>query len=265
MTRPAHRHRGTPMNSARPASPRCQRRNHGRWHVRDTGLGRYAQGRVRADRGRRAEGAGGARPVLPRVGDLPPGRPPRPTPTGSGRRPSSGWFGQQIHRSDDGGRSWQPMGNEFAYTGVPGTHQWYDGTPHPWEFARVWHLSLRRRPGHRLAGVEDAALFRSVDGGRSWTELPGCAKTAPARTGNRVPGTCLHTILPDPRDPGRMHVAISAAGVFRTDDAGKSWRATNRRLIARAFRTRRPKPGTAYTISPSPGPARTPTCRSTGT
>jgi hypothetical protein len=53
---------------------------------------------------------------------------------------STGWFGQQIQRSDDGGRSWQPVGNEFTYEGETGTHQWYDGTPHPWEFARVWHL-----------------------------------------------------------------------------------------------------------------------------
>ncbi len=53
---------------------------------------------------------------------------------------STGWFGQQIQRSDDGGETWQPAGNEFSYDGIPGTHQWHDGTPHPWEFARVWHL-----------------------------------------------------------------------------------------------------------------------------
>ena len=53
---------------------------------------------------------------------------------------SSGWFGQVIQRSDDGGKTWEPVGNEFAYDGVPGTHQWYDGTQHPWEFKRVWHL-----------------------------------------------------------------------------------------------------------------------------
>src|SRR3981189_677865 len=53
---------------------------------------------------------------------------------------SSSWSGQVIQRSDDGGQTWEPAGNRFAYDGVPGTHQWYDGTPHPWEFARVWHL-----------------------------------------------------------------------------------------------------------------------------
>ena len=53
---------------------------------------------------------------------------------------SSGWFGQVVHRSDDGGKTWAPVGNAFQYDGEAGTHQWYDGTAHPWEFARVWHF-----------------------------------------------------------------------------------------------------------------------------
>ena len=64
---------------------------------------------------------------------------------------SSGWFGQVIQRSDDGGQTWSPAGSEFSYDGPAGTHQWYDGTPHPWEFARVWHLEPSLEdPGHRL-------------------------------------------------------------------------------------------------------------------
>ncbi len=51
------------------------------------------------------------------------------------------WHGQLVQRSDDGGKSWEPVGNEFTYEGVVGTHQWYDGTLHPWEFKRVWHLT----------------------------------------------------------------------------------------------------------------------------
>lgn len=87
---------------------------------------------------------------------------------------SSAWFGQLIQRSDDGGRSWVPVGNEFAYDGETGTHQWYDGTPHPWEFARVWHLEPSLHDADTVyAGVEDAALFRSTDGGKSWHERPG--------------------------------------------------------------------------------------------
>ena len=145
---------------------------------------------------------------------------------------SGGWFGQVIQRSDDGGTTWQPVGNQFSYDGVPGTHQWYDGTPHPWEFARVWHLEPSLTdPDTVYAGVEDAALFRSDDGGQNWHELPGLRDhdSGPSWQPG-AGGMCLHTIVQHPTDPGRMFVAISAAGVFRTDDAGKTWRPTNRGL-----------------------------------
>jgi len=145
---------------------------------------------------------------------------------------SGGWFGQVIQRSDDGGATWAPVGNEFVYDGVPGTHQWYDGTPHPWEFARVWHLEPSfTDPDTVLAGVEDAALFRSVDGGTSWQELSGLRGhgSGPAWQPG-AGGMCLHTIVVDPRDDARMHIAISAAGVFRTVDGGKTWTPANRGL-----------------------------------
>ncbi len=145
---------------------------------------------------------------------------------------STGWFGQLIQRSDDGGRTWEPVGNEFAYEGVPGTHQWYNGTPHPWEFKRVWHLEPSLTdPDTVYAGVEDAAIFRSDNGGKSWRELAGLrghdtgSKWAPG-----AGGLCLHTILLDPTDPGRIFVAISSAGAFRSDDAGETWKPINRGL-----------------------------------
>jgi hypothetical protein len=144
---------------------------------------------------------------------------------------SSSWFGQLIQRSDDGGRSWEPMGNQFAYEGATGTHQWYDGTPHPWEFARVWHLEPSLTdPDTVYAGVEDAALFRSLDGGRTWQELPALRGCSGAAWQPGAGGMCLHTIVVDPTDPARIFVAISSAGVFRTDDTGKTWRAINRGL-----------------------------------
>jgi BNR/Asp-box repeat len=145
---------------------------------------------------------------------------------------SSGWSGQVIQRSDDGGVTWEPVGNKFAYDGVPGTHQWYDGTPHPWEFERVWHLEPSLEdPDTVYAGVEDAGLFRSTDGGRQWQELPALRghKSGPSWQPG-AGGMCLHTIILDPATPGRMFAAISAAGAFRSDDAGQTWRPINHGL-----------------------------------
>jgi len=145
---------------------------------------------------------------------------------------SQGWFGQQVQRSDDGGESWAPVGNEFRYEGVPGTHQWYDGTPHPWKFERVWHLEPSLEDADTVyAGVEDAALFRSGDGGASWQELAGLREHGSGpKWQPGAGGMCLHTILLDPSRPHRMFIAISAAGVFRTDDGGATWHARNRGL-----------------------------------
>jgi photosystem II stability/assembly factor-like uncharacterized protein len=166
---------------------------------------------------------------------------------------TSGWFGQVIQRSDDGGKTWEAPGgeikpapgampaggsNKFVYDSSPEagkpltTHQWYDGTQHPWEFKRVWHLEPSLTdPDTVYAGVEDAALFCSTDGGKSWHEFPGLRGhgTGPHWQPG-AGGMCLHTIILDPSDPGRIYIAISAAGAFRTDDAGKTWKPINRGL-----------------------------------
>ena len=135
------------------------------------------------------------------------------------------WHGQVVQRSNDGGRTWEPVGNNFAYDGETGTHKWNDGTPHPWDFARVWHFEPSPDdPDTVFAGVEDAGLFRSTDGGLNWQELSTLRTHS---TGSDwqpgAGGLCLHTILIDPADTQRMVVAISAAGAFRTEDGGKSW------------------------------------------
>ncbi|HEY1976697.1 MAG TPA: hypothetical protein VGG89_09140 [Candidatus Baltobacteraceae bacterium] len=154
---------------------------------------------------------------------------------------TSGWFGQQMQRSDDGGNTWEPIGNEFLYAGETGTHQWYDGTQRPWEFKRIWHLEPSATdPDVVHAGAEDAAIFRSGDGGKTWTEL------AALRNHDSAPswqpgagGMCLHTIIFDPKDPQRIFVAISAAGAFRSDDGGQSWKPINRGLVSQYI----PDPG----------------------
>ena len=172
---------------------------------------------------------------------------------------TSSWFGQIVQRSSDGGKTWeqpgspeksgqaqkadeagQPQGesNKFVYDTEPPngrpltTHQWYDGTQHPWEFARVWHLEPSRDdPDTVYAGVEDAALFKTTDGGKTWNELPGLRghESGP----NWAPGAggmCLHTVLIDPDDTDRIFIAVSAAGSFRTEDGGKTWKPINRGL-----------------------------------
>jgi photosystem II stability/assembly factor-like uncharacterized protein len=137
-----------------------------------------------------------------------------------------------MQRSDDGGATWETVGNQFAYEGEPGTHLWYDGTPRPWEFKRIWHLEPSLEdPDTLYAGAEDAALFLSTDGARTWRELTGLRRHETG--GQWAPGAggmCLHTILLDASRPKRLTVAISSAGTFRSDDAGATWRPINRGL-----------------------------------
>ena len=145
---------------------------------------------------------------------------------------TSGWFGQQIQRSSDGGKTWEQVGNSFQYEGEVGEHQWYDGSLKPWEFKRVWHLEPSLTdPETVYAGVEDASIFKSSDGGTSWQELPGLRNHG---TGPKwqpgAGGMCLHTIILDPVNHSRIFVAISAAGAFRTDDAGETWTPINKGL-----------------------------------
>jgi hypothetical protein len=145
---------------------------------------------------------------------------------------NTGWFGQLIQRSDDGGLSWQPVGSDFSYAGGdPGTHLWYDGTPRPWEFKRIWHLEPSRTEAETVyAGGEDAALYKSVDGGVTWTELTGLRKHASAPQWQPgAGGLCVHTIiLQEPR----IYTAISAAGTFRSDDGGETWLPINHGLVS---------------------------------
>jgi photosystem II stability/assembly factor-like uncharacterized protein len=182
---------------------------------------------------------------------------------------TSGWFGQIIQRSDDGGKTWEqpgtppgerqvspeglPMGesNKFVYDTSPATgrplttHQFFDGTQHPWEFKRVWHLEPSLNdPNMAYAGVEDAAIFRTTDGGKTWHELSGLrGHESGPKWQPGAGGMGLHTIVQDPRNPGRLFIAISAAGVFRTDDAGQTWKPINRGLSSKYLPEQAPEVG----------------------
>jgi len=159
---------------------------------------------------------------------------------------SSGWFGQLIQRSDDGGKTWSTPGgetlpapgefpkgesNRFVYDGEVGTHKWYDGTQHPWEFKRIGHIEPSLTdPDTVYAEAEDAALFKTVDGGKTWKELPGLRAAKGHLWQPGAGGMGLHTIVLDPTNPGRIYIAISAAGAFRTDDGGTTWLPINQGL-----------------------------------
>lgn len=155
---------------------------------------------------------------------------------------TSSWFGQIVQRSSDGGKTWEQPGtpkgeattnadgmpkgesNKFVYEGTPGTHQWYDGTAHPWEFKRVWHIEPSVTDANvAFAGVEDAAIFKTTDGGVTWKELPGLRNQQGSKWMPGAGGMGLHTILIDSKQPNRMFIAISAAGAFRSEDGGQSW------------------------------------------
>jgi photosystem II stability/assembly factor-like uncharacterized protein len=144
---------------------------------------------------------------------------------------SNGWFGQVVQRSNDGGGTWETVGNKFEYDGEPDTHQWYDGSQRPWQFKRVWRFEPSLTdPETVYAGIEDAALFRSSDGGQTWQELPGLRKVKGDLWAPGAGGMCLHTIIQDQGNPKRLFIAISAAGAFRTNDAGQTWQAINHGL-----------------------------------
>jgi photosystem II stability/assembly factor-like uncharacterized protein len=146
---------------------------------------------------------------------------------------STSWFGQIIQRSDDGGKTWEPVGNQFSYEGNLTTHQWYDGTQHPWEFKRVWRLEPSLDdPDTVYAGVEDAALFRSTDAGQTWQELPGLRAVKGHLWQPGAGGMGLHTIILDPTNRDRIYVAISAGGAFRSDNRGETWLPINQGLIS---------------------------------
>ena len=182
---------------------------------------------------------------------------------------SSGWYGQVIQRSNDGGKTWEPVGNKFVYDGVPGTHQWYDGTPHPWEFKRVWHLEPSLTdPDTVYAGVEDAALFKTTDGGQNWQELSGLARTrlGTALAAGRRRAVPAHDSARPRRSAADLHRDLGGGRVPH-----RRWRqdvAADQPGTALAIHSRPQRGGRALRSPHRDAPLaarRCSTCRSTGT
>ncbi len=123
-------------------------------------------------------------------------------------------YGPALHVSRDG-VDWEQLPNGPAYP---------DGSDR--RLRQVW--TLRENRGVVYAGVQDAGLFTSSDGGESWDAVAGLNEhTSRAAWMPGAGGLCAHALLFDDRDPDRMWCGISAVGVFRTDDGGATWTPRN--------------------------------------
>ena len=139
---------------------------------------------------------------------------------------SSGWFGQVIQRSNDGGKTWESADNKFVYDGPTGTQLSYDGTPHPWEFARVWHLEPSLSdPDTVFAGVaiSAAGAFRSDDAGTTWRPVNRGLQSEGIPDPSAEVGHCVHRIAMHRSRPGVLFMQ-KHWDVMRSDDAGDTWR-----------------------------------------
>jgi hypothetical protein len=134
-------------------------------------------------------------------------------------------FGAVLRSSDDFGRSWtQPQAANVKFPSDAGV-----------ALKQIWQIALPSadRPDALYCGVEPAALFESNDAGETWSLVRGLFDHPHrARWEPGGGGQCLHTILLDPTDPRRMHVAISTGGVYRSEDGGRSWHPRNQGIRA---------------------------------
>jgi photosystem II stability/assembly factor-like uncharacterized protein len=149
--------------------------------------------------------------------------------------PENPYYGPSLRKSEDFGRTWTEPAE-------------------PIRFAKSTKASLKRiwqiRPGRpedpelMYCGVEPAALFVSRDSGERWELVKGLwdhpqrKKWQPGGG-----GLCLHTVLPHPKDRNRLLIAVSTAGVYRSDDGGQSWSASNKGVRAEFLPNKHPEFG----------------------
>ncbi|MDT8854221.1 exo-alpha-sialidase [Paracoccaceae bacterium Fryx2] len=146
------------------------------------------------------------------------------------------WHGAGVWRSEDGGESWQVTrltggqidqwaANDPDFAAMVG---WTDSAlPFATDFSQIW--SLHHARGKLYAGTKPATLLQSEDGGQSWVRLDSLTDHPSASSWNPGgAGLVLHTIVSDPADPRKLWLAISAAGVFASEDGGATWERRNR-------------------------------------
>lgn len=145
-------------------------------------------------------------------------------------------FGAVLHSSDDLGETWtEPDSPTLKFPAEAGV-----------SLKQIWQITPgpADQPNTLYCGVEPAALFRSQDGGATWDLVRGLFDHPHRpRWQPGGGGMCLHTILPDPAGRGRIVVAISAAGVYRSDDGGRSWQARNHGVRAEFLPDKHPEFG----------------------